>query len=210
MTQLDATRPPDGGPPRISPGDRAQIGLLNAGIVRVIGLAAGGAPPNVFTTLARHRRLFRRWLRFAGAMMPAGKLRREDTELLILRVAHNTQAPYEWAQHSRIALTAGLTDDDVERVREGPEATGWTPHQALLLLAADELHASQTLTDATWTVLERELSTEQLIELCLLVGHYTMLAMTLNALRVVPDPPPKGMPRALGALQRRLNRRRDG
>jgi alkylhydroperoxidase family enzyme len=196
--------------PRIAPGGRAEIGLLNSAIVRVIGLATGGRPPNVFTTLARHRRLFRRWLRFAGAMMPAGKLRREDTELLILRVAHNTRAPYEWAQHSRIALSAGMTEAEIERVHDGPDAAGWTPRQALLLRAADELHETQTLTDATWAVLARELSTEQCIELCLLVGHYTMLAMALNALQVVPDPPPKAMPRAIGALQRTLNRRRDG
>ena len=32
----------------------------------LIGAATGGGPPNVFTTLARHRGLFRRWLRFAG------------------------------------------------------------------------------------------------------------------------------------------------
>ncbi len=194
--------------PRIPPGDRAQIGLLNTAIVRVVALATGGRPPNVFTTLARHRRLFRRWLRFAGAMMPAGTLRREDTELLILRVAHNTDAPYEWAQHARIARSAGMTEVEVQRVHDGPEADGWRPRQALLLRAADELHATQTLTDATWAVLAQELTEEQCIELCLLVGHYTMLAMTLNALHVVPDPPPEAMPRAIGALQRALNRRR--
>ncbi len=28
----------------------------------------------------------------------------------------------------------------------------------------------------------------ELIELCVLTGHYAMLAMTLNSLEVVPDP----------------------
>src|SRR5438270_92593 len=75
--------------PRLAPGTRREIGALNALIVRAIGLATGGRPPNVFTTLARHRRLFRAWLRFAGRLMPRGTLPRADTELVILRVAHH-------------------------------------------------------------------------------------------------------------------------
>lgn len=202
------TQPHDGRQPRITPGGRDDIGLLNTAIVQAVGLVAGGAPPNVFTTLARHRRLFRRWLRFAGAMMPGGTIRRSETELLILRVAHNTDAPYEWAQHSRIALSAGLTKADVERVHDGPDAPGWTPRQALLLRAADELHTTYNVSDATWAGLEGELNEHQRIELCLLVGHYTMLAMTLNALQVMPDPPPKAVPRGVVALQRAISRRR--
>ena len=80
--------------PRIAPAGREQIGIVNAAIVRVLGLAAGGRPPNVFTTLARNRRLFRRWLWFAGALMPGGKLPRADSELVILGVAHLTDNEY--------------------------------------------------------------------------------------------------------------------
>lgn len=191
--------------PRIRPGTRTEIGLVNTVITRAIGLVAGGGhPPNVFTTLARHRRLFRRWLRFAGAMMPGGDLPRDETELLILRVAVLTDSPYEWDQHARIARTAGLSAADVERVREGGGAAGWTPRQALLLRAADALLASHTLPDELWAPLAAELTERQLIELCLLVGHYSMLAMTLNALGVVPDAPAAGQaPKLLERLSRR-------
>jgi hypothetical protein len=34
------------------------------------------------------------------------------------------------------------------------------------------------------------MSETELIELCMLAGHYEMLAMTLNSLGVQPDPPP--------------------
>ena len=68
----------------------------------MLGLATGGRPPNIFTTLARHHGLFRRWLWFAGALMPGGKLPRIETELVILRVAHNTGCDYEWGHHERL------------------------------------------------------------------------------------------------------------
>src|SRR6478735_1329348 len=139
-----------GGAPRIAPGTTADIGRVNSLIVRAIGLATGGGPPNVFTTLARHRGLFRRWLRFAGGLMPGGLLPRADAELVILRVAHNCASAYEWAHHARLGRAAGLTAEDVERVRSGPAASGWSPRQALLLRTADALHADRDVGDDLW------------------------------------------------------------
>src|SRR5438477_5330052 len=124
-----------GGASRIAPGTAADVGRVNWLIARAIGLATGGQPPHVFTTLGRHRRLFRRWLRFAGALMPGGVLPRADTELVILRVAHNCGSEYEWRHHERLASAAGIEPDVVERVRQGPGATGWSSRQQLLLRA---------------------------------------------------------------------------
>jgi len=177
--------------PRIAPGSRREIGWLNAAIVRVLGAAIGGGePPRVFTTLARHRGLFRRWLWFAGGLMPGGTLPRDEAELVILRVAHNAGSDYEWVQHERLAQRAGLSAEEVVRVRDGAETVGWSARQALLLRAADELHADRRIGDELWAALAREYDECGLIELCLLVGHYEMLAMTLRSLEVQPDPVP--------------------
>jgi alkylhydroperoxidase family enzyme len=187
---------------RIAPGDRSQIGVVNHTLARALGVAAGTGPPNIFTTLARHRRLFRRWLRFASALMPGGRLPRADSELVILRVAHNCGSDYEWRHHERLGALAGLSSDDIARAREGAGASGWTARQALLLRAADELHApSRSISDELWAELSAELDERELIELCMLIGHYEMLAMTLNALRVAPDPVARKPP---GRVVRRL------
>jgi AhpD family alkylhydroperoxidase len=194
--------------PRIAPGTVREIGRPNALIARALGAATGGGPPHLFTTLARHRRLFRRWLRFAGGLMPGGKLPRADSELVILRVAHNCGCLYEWEHHERIAPTTGLSAEDVARVRDGAEAEGWSKRQELLLRAADELHAERTIQSALWAELSGILSEVELIELCMLVGHYEMLAMTLNALRVQPDVLPDGPPPRLARLVQRAASRR--
>jgi alkylhydroperoxidase family enzyme len=174
--------------PRIAPGSRRDIGGLNWAIARLLGVASGTAePPRVFTTLARNRRLFRAWLRFSGTMMPRGRLRRADTELVILRVAHNCGSDYEWRHHERLAARAGLDQQAIARVREGPDAAGWTPWQAALLRVADELHERRTLSDECWEDVRPRLDDAEAIELFMLIGHYEMLAMTLNAIRVEPD-----------------------
>jgi alkylhydroperoxidase family enzyme len=177
---------------RIRPGGRREIGVVNAGIARALGAATGGPPPRIFTTLARHRRLFRPWLRFAARLMPFGVLPRGDGELVILRVAHLCDSAYERAQHVRLAREAGLSYDEIERVAEGPAAPGWSARQAALLRATDELHERRDLSDVRWSELSAHLSEVERIELPMLVGHYEMLAMTLNSLRVEPDQPGDG------------------
>jgi AhpD family alkylhydroperoxidase len=177
--------------PRIPPGSNRRIGPLNAAIVWAIGRTSGGRPPNVFTTLARNRGLFRRWLFFAGGLMPGGKLPRAETELVILRVSDNTGCAYERSHHERLGRKAGLSAEEVERVRSGPDAAGWTPRQQALLRACDEMHAEGRIGEETWRRLAAELDDRLLIELCLLIGHYEMLAMTLNTLQVQLDPPRK-------------------
>jgi alkylhydroperoxidase family enzyme len=176
------------GKPRIAPGTSRQVGLVNAGILRAIGLAVGGRAPNVFTTLARHRGLFRRWLLFAGGLMPGGKLAREESELVILRVAHNTGSEYEWAQHERLGQAAGLSAEEVARVRAGATDPGWSERRALLVAAVDELHRSDRIGAELWERLEGHYDAVELIEICMLAGHYRMLAGALNSIAVETDP----------------------
>lgn len=195
--------------PRIPPGDRGEIGVVNDALVRLIGLGAGGGRPNVFATLARHRRLFRRWLAFAGALMPGGRLPRRDSELVILRVAHRCRCDYEWHHHVRLGRLAGLSAEEIEAAQTGPAAAILDQRQRAILCAVDELHDGQDIGEATWQELRRAgLGDDDLVELCLLAGHYTMLAGTLNSLRVQPDALPDGPPSpALRLAQRVLERR---
>ena len=66
---------------------------------------------------------------------------------------------------------------------EGSDAAGWSPLDAALLRAAEELHAESMIRDTTWADLAISLDERQLIELVLLVGHYKTVAYYQNALR---------------------------
>ncbi|WP_157248155.1 carboxymuconolactone decarboxylase family protein [Nonomuraea typhae] len=159
---------------------------------RLAGRVAGTGPPNLFLTLGRHRRLFWGWLHFAGRLMPGGRLPRRLSELVILRVATLRECAYELEHHRRLGRRAGLTAADLRRVRHGPAAPGWTWRERLLLSAADELHATRDLSDATRHDLLAAFGDTVLIELVMLVGHYEMLATAITALRIAPDQPRSG------------------
>jgi 4-carboxymuconolactone decarboxylase len=153
-----------------------------------------GRDLNIFATLARHPRLFKRWSGFGGFLLYGGDLPARDRELLILRTAWHCRAEYEWGQHARIALTAGVTENDITAVIEGPGASQWSDTDAALLRAADELHAQSVITDDTWEVLAGHYDDHQLIEICMVVGQYHLVAFTLNSLGVQREPGVTGFP----------------
>lgn len=178
--------------PRATPGRLRDVGALNWVICQAAGRVAGTGPPNLFLTLARRRGLFRGWLWFAGRLMPGGTLPRRETELVILRVAHLRDCRYEFDHHVRLGRRIGVRAPDVERVKAGPSAGGWTPREQAILTAIDRLHADRDLDDETWTRLRTHLTEGECVELIMLAGHYEMLATAITALRVQPDAPRRG------------------
>lgn len=173
--------------PRITPGDRGDVGLLTWLFALASGRVTKTNPPNLFLTLGRQRRLFHGWLHFAGRLMPGGTLARRESELVILRVAHLTDCRYEAEHHRRLAARAGLTPSEVDRVADGPDAAGWSDRERMLLQATDELHHGRDLTDDTWALVRRHLDEAAAIELVLLVAHYEMLATAIGTLRIAVD-----------------------
>jgi len=142
----------------------------------------------VFSSLGRHRRLFRWWLPFAATLLLRGRLPRRDVEVLILRSAVNSSSPYEWAQHVPFARAAGLELGEVAAIADPAAGAALSERQHLLIEAADQLHSQKVLSDSTWARLAVQFEEDQLIELCMVVGHYEMLAMTLNSIGVQPEP----------------------
>ena len=142
---------------------------------------------NVFGTIANHPTLMREWLRFATYALTKSTLDPRTRELAVLRVGWRCHAPYEWGQHVVVGRAVGLTDDDVRRVAEGPDADGWTPAEVAALRATDELHDRSTITDATWAALTEHFSDQQVLDLVFLVGNYHIVSFALNACRVERD-----------------------
>ncbi len=178
--------------PRIEPGGFRELGLRIWLFSRIAGRVTRTGPPRVFTTIGRNHAVFWGWLHFAGKLMPRGRLPRVDTELVILRVAAVRGSDYEFNHHQLLGRRAGLSDHDIERVRLGSSAAGWTDRQSLLLRVTESLLEHRDLDDALWAELTAVEDERTTIELVMLVGHYDMLATTLSTLRVQPETPSTG------------------
>lgn len=173
--------------PRIAPGGVRDLGLPIWAFSRIAGRVTKTEPPAIFTTLGRGRGLFWGWLHFAGRLMPGGTLPRRQTELVILRVAALRDCAYEFEHHALLGRRAGVTPEDLDRVRVGSAAAGWPAAERLLLQTAEELVTTKDLTDETWEQLRAAYDDRGALEVLLLIGHYDMLATTLMTLRLSPD-----------------------
>ena len=154
-----------------------------------------GRPFNIFRTLARYPKLLKRWLVFANHILFKSTLPARDREILILRIGWLCQAEYEFAQHVVIGRRAGLTDADIQRIVDGPEAAGWDPFEAALCRAADELRRDAFVSDPTWQALGARYGEEQLMDAVFTVGQYNLVSMVLNSLGVQLDPGLEGFAR---------------
>ncbi|HEV2685476.1 MAG TPA: carboxymuconolactone decarboxylase family protein [Actinomycetota bacterium] len=153
-----------------------------------------GPAVNIFRTLIRHPKLFKRWLVFANHVLFKSTIPARDREILILRTGWRCRAEYEWGQHVIIGKAASLSDEEIARIAEGPAAPGWDPFEATLMRAADELHDDQFVSDATWKALAERYSTHQLMDVVFAVGQYTLVSMALNSFGVQLDPGVDGFP----------------
>ena len=115
-----------------------------------------------------------------------------ERELLILRIGWLCQAEYEWGQHVLFGRQAGLSDEEIARIKKGPDDPAWDPFDASLLRAADELHAEALISDATWAALGERYNPQQLMDVVFTVGQYNLVSMALNTFGVQLDKGVKG------------------
>ncbi|WP_033295619.1 carboxymuconolactone decarboxylase family protein [Amycolatopsis jejuensis] len=126
---------------------------------------------------------------FHGSTLPA-----RHRELAILRIGWRCQSAYEFGMHTVYGQDAGLSEEDVARVTEGPDAPGWTDFEATLLRAVDELHESARISPSTWAQLAETYADDQILDLLAVVGRYWTVSVTLNSIGVEIDPGKPGFP----------------
>ncbi len=142
---------------------------------------------NVLGTMAHHPELARAFHTFNGYILFGSTLSPRQRELLVLRVAAVRGSEYEWAQHAVLAGDAGIDEDEVARIAQGPDAPGWPTLDGAMVRSVDELIADGAVSEATWELLAAELDDQQLMDLVFTVGAYEILAMALRSFAVELD-----------------------
>ena len=156
---------------------------------RFLASGADAIPvPNVIGTLMHHPQLAGPFLAYNSVLLQRPALDARLRELMVLRVAWRTRARYEWAQHVRLAERLGITPAEIAAIADGPDPETWTPLEARVLAATDQLIDDYRVDDATWRALADDLEPRQLVELVFVAGTYTGLAMAFNSFGLQLDP----------------------
>jgi 4-carboxymuconolactone decarboxylase len=152
-------------------------------------MLASRADYNIYKTLAHHPDLYARWSPLGQFLLNGSSLPAREREIVMLRMGWLCQSEYEWSQHARIAkASAGMTDAEIHRIAEGPDAKGWSDFERALLRMVDELRYETQISDATWQALSAEYSEHQIMESLFTAAQYQLVSMALNSLGVQLDP----------------------
>ncbi len=171
--------------PRIAPLDLNDMNEDQRAIVAPI--AARGPVLNIFMTMARDPEAAKAFLAWGSYILSRKNgLPAREREIVILRTGFLCKSGYEFTQHTRIGLNAGMTDDEIERVKRGADA-GWSEADAVLIRACDDLNSNHFVSDAVWAELGRFYDDKQKMDLVYTVGQYTQVSMLLNSFGVQLD-----------------------
>ncbi len=142
--------------------------------------------------MVHHPRLARGFFQYNRTILFGGKLNERQRELVILRVAHRQRSEYEWGQHVKLALDAGVTRSEIQAVATGNSAFNGV--DLLMLQATDELLVGGRIEPTTWDRLAADLSTKQLMELVFCVGGYMTLGMAFESFGLEPESDTEPLP----------------
>ena len=161
---------------------------------RIPPLESSQAQLNIIRTLANHPELSDAWTPFASYILGGNSLPARDREILILRTAFIRQAEYEWGHHVRLGRQAGLSEEQIQAIAKGPNASIWSSFDRALIRAADELQRNAYISERNWAYLDARYDTKQLMDVVFTVGQYNLVSMALKTFRVQKEEGLEGFP----------------
>ncbi len=143
--------------------------------------AGMGGPVNLFLRspeMATRRSHFMRYLRFETSVpLPLN-------ELAVLIQARLANAQYEFWAHYRHALKAGLPPAVADALKNGQRPTAMSAEEGAVYQFCVELSLEHRVSDATFDALRKLFSEQQIVDLIVISGEYSCVAMLLNAAEV--------------------------
>jgi 4-carboxymuconolactone decarboxylase len=116
-------------------------------------------------------------------------------ELAIMATAREVDARFEWAGHHRIAKEAGVTDEQIEAIKNRTAPAGFSEDDALPVNVALELRRKNELSDANFQAAHAKFGDAGVIELIATVGYYSLMGCLLNGLQIEPAADAPQLPR---------------
>jgi alkylhydroperoxidase family enzyme len=125
----------------------------------------------------------------ARAVWQASGLVARAREIVILRAAFSRKSTYEWHQHVRIARDAGLSDADINAVRNWQGSSLFSPDERALLAYVDALAASQRPDDPSFAAVRKGRSDAELMGVTYLITLYFQLAQLMATMELETEEP---------------------
>jgi AhpD family alkylhydroperoxidase len=146
-------------------------------------------PLNVFRMVAGAPAALRPFMALGGAVLSTA-LDARRREIAVLRVAHATNARYEWVQHEQLARNSGVSETEIAAIGTERPVTSLDQECNLICRVADEISLEVRLSDQALGQIIARYGAREASELILLVSYYNMVSRFLESTRVqIEDEP---------------------
>lgn len=135
---------------------------------------------NINKMVAHAENSARHFMRLGNSLLTRAQLDARLRELAILRIATLCRSHYEWYQHELLARQVGVTEKQIEAVKQGPDSPVFSDLERAVLQYTEEVTLNVKSTDETFNEVARYLSHREIVELTLTIGFYNLVARFLE------------------------------
>jgi 4-carboxymuconolactone decarboxylase len=133
-----------------------------------------------FIALMHNAELARRMQALGEHLRWRNKLPPPLLELAVLFTARRWNCQHEWYMHEKLARKAGLEPRIFEAIAAGREPQGMSADETLVYKACQQAHRTGHLDDETFAALRGRFGPDGVLDLLVLNGYYSAMAMVLN------------------------------
>lgn len=145
---------------------------------------------NISRLLAGSPSLFQPLTRVFSAYLNDGCLSPELRELIILRTGYLLNSEYEIYNHKRVARVIGMDEERIEALLTHDPADLFSERERLIVQFVDEVIGTGSASEPTFRAVEQVLQTDELIELSVVIGIYTMVSQVCATFEIEPEEAP--------------------
>jgi len=135
---------------------------------------------NINKMMAHAENSVRHFMRLGNSLLTQAKLDARLRELVILRIAKLCNSKYEWYQHEIIARQVGVSEQQIDALRLDQDHSVFNSRELAVLRYTEEVTTNVKSSTEAFEELTKFLSHQELVELTLTIGFYTMVARFLE------------------------------
>ena len=141
-------------------------------------------PLNAFRMMALVHNSFRGFLDLAGSVLSGADFDARLREIAVLRVVGVLGCEYAWSHHVTVGIMTGLTNEEIDMIKNEDPVKSMDEEGNLLCRVADEITRDTRLGDETLIEIKNRYGNQGAAALILCCSYFNMLARCLESMRV--------------------------
>lgn len=167
-------------PPRFPKLTLSEMNAAQRAVAEQIMAGPRGEVRGPYIPLLHHPALAGKLQELGEQLRWKGKLPKRLLELAVLITARRWTCQHEWFMHEKLAREAGLDPLAISAIAQRLAPRNVSEEEALVYAFCTEAHASGRVSDATFAAARERFGLDGAVELLVICGYYSLMAMVLN------------------------------